>query len=149
MFHRFAWSQPAPASDDDEEDIGPAFSATGDVMVTESTGTLMDRNLIMELSADPQGSIVRFTKDSGYTRFGGKATPILSDFHITRHEFQTRKDTEFPDSGMDTVVVEPDLGDTIDVTAIDPSAPQSPAMAKRMPLLPDGSDPDEKLGPLQ
>lgn len=149
MFHRFAWSQAAPSSDDDEEDVGPAFSTMGDVTVTESTGTLMDRNLIMELSADPQGSIVRFTKDSGYTRFGGKATPILSDFHITRREFHTRKKSTFPDAGVDTVVVEPDLGDTIDVAPIDPSAPHSPAMARRMPLLPDGSDPDEKLGPLQ
>ncbi|MGE3779099.1 MAG: hypothetical protein AB7F89_18075, partial [Pirellulaceae bacterium] len=148
MYHRFAWTQSAPASDDDEEDIAPKFSHTGDVMVSEGVGPLMERNLVMELSADPNGSFVRFTKDSGYTRFGGKATPMLSDFHIQRPEFFERSGEKFPEANRETVVVEPDFGDAIDVSVVSNNPPQNPSMKKRMPLLPDGADPDEKLSGL-
>jgi hypothetical protein len=102
----------------------------------------------MELSADPNGSFVRFTKDSGYTRFGGKATPMLSDFHIQRPEFFERSREEFPEANRETVVVEPDFGDAIDVSVVSNNPPQNPSMKKRMPLLPDGADPDEKLSGL-
>lgn len=145
MYHRFAWGQPAIISDDDEEDVSPTFSTTGEVMVTEGVGPLMERNLVMELSADENGSFVRFTKDSGYTRFGGKATPMLSDFHIQRPEFFERAGRTFPDATDETIMVEPDFGDAIDVPAVSPDSPKNPLMTKPMPLLPDGSDPDEKL----
>jgi hypothetical protein len=145
MYHRFAWTQPVPARDDDEEDVAPTFSTTGEVMVTEGVGPLLERNLVMELSADQNGSFVRFTKDSGYTRFGGKVTPILSDFHIQRPEFFDRASRTFPESNGETIMVEPDFGDVIDVSAVTPEPPKNPLMTKRMPLLPDGSDPDEKL----
>lgn len=148
MFHRFSWSQPAPLSDDDEEEVTYTNSIDGSVNVMETTGPLLERNLVMELSADPNGSIVRFTKDSGYTRFGGKATPMLSNFHITESEFQERAETVFPEPNADTVVVEPDLGETVDITPREPGAAKNPAMEKRMPLLLDGADPDEKMAGL-
>lgn len=143
MYHRFTWRQAAPVSDDDEEDVGPAFSTLGDVTVTETTGPLMERNLIMELSADEQGSIVRFTKDSGYTRFGGKATPILSDFHIEKREFEDLQGSEFPKVSSDTVEVQPDFGNPTDVT------PKVQVAGHGQTLLPDGSDPDERLRDLR
>jgi len=148
MYHKFAWTQTVPASDDDEEDIGPKFSIDEQVHVSEAVGPLMERNLIMELSADPKGSFVRFTTDEGYTRFGGKVTPMLSDFHIQRPEFFELSEEPFPEADSETVVVEPDFGDAIDVSEVSNDPPNNPLMTKRMPLLPDGADPDEKLSNL-
>lgn len=140
VFHRFAWSQTAPASDDDEDDVAPRFSSTGEVMVTETIGPLLERNTILEVSADRQGCIVRSTKDSNYTRFGGKATPILCDFHIHRSDFQSRERREWPEETVDTIVVEPDLGNTYTVRA---------ASNPTNPLSSDSIDPDDRLSDLR
>lgn len=73
---------------------------------------------------------------------------MLSDFHIQRPEFFTLSKESFPEVNCETVVVEPDFGDAIDVSAASTEPPKNPLMTKRMPLLPDGADPDEKLSRL-
>lgn len=120
LYHRMAWIQKAPLSDDDDDELDARFSLDGSVQVAELSGPLLDRNTIMEISADKKSSIVRFTEDSGYTCFGGLATPIVSDFHITSKEFQVRDKSPWPDVDADTVSVQPDYGDVFDADAAEP-----------------------------
>jgi hypothetical protein len=67
------------------------------VQVTESVGPRLDRNTIIQISANPMASFVRFTSGSGYTQFGGFTTPIVSTYMMPQSTYEIRKAAAWPD----------------------------------------------------
>ena len=51
------------------------------------------------------GSFVRFAQSSGFTRFSGYVTPILSEYHISEDEYKARASTAWPELTAETVLV--------------------------------------------
>ena len=72
------------------------------VSVRESEGPRLERNTLIEVSADTFGSFVRFTQNSGFTRFSGYITPIITEYHTSQEEYQARAKTPWPKPGFET-----------------------------------------------
>jgi hypothetical protein len=75
------------------------------VNVDELTGPRLEPNTVIELSATPLASFVRFTEGSEYTQFSGYYTPIMTEFHISKEEFQEREKAAWPSLTAQTVLV--------------------------------------------
>ena len=111
LYHEAAWSEAIDSglseTWDGTFDIGHLptgiFDAS-DVKVKETLGPRLEKNTIIELSAKPMASFVRFTEGSGYTQFSGYYTPILSDFHISQAEFEKREQADWPPVDEETVI---------------------------------------------
>lgn len=73
--------------------------------ITESVGARLEKNTIIEVSADPMASFVRFTEGSGYTQFSGYWTTIVSQFHQSKKEFKQRSERAWPGETAETVPV--------------------------------------------
>ena len=84
-------------------DFGP--EGLGQVNVREQEGPRLERNTVIEVSADQMGSFVRFSQSSGFTRFSGYITPIVSEYHLTEEEYQARATAPWPVGGPDTLTV--------------------------------------------
>ena len=54
-------------------------------------GPRLERNTIIELSASPWTSLVRFSEGSGFTQFSGYYTPMIHEFHIHEDFYLERK----------------------------------------------------------
>lgn len=62
-------------------------------------------NDLIEISASPFESIVRFSEGSGYTQFSGYTVPIISEFHISPSQYELRESSGWPDDfGPGTVI---------------------------------------------
>lgn len=55
------------------------------VSVKEAVGSRMERNTVIETSALPLSSFVKFDEGSGYTQYAGYWTTVLSEYHISKH----------------------------------------------------------------
>ena len=78
------------------------------VNVHEGQGPRMERNTVIEVSADQFGSFVRFAQSSGFTRFSGYVTPIISEYHVSEEEFRFRANAPWPDESSETLTVTAD-----------------------------------------
>jgi hypothetical protein len=113
LYHKAQWQERIDAridpEDDDVFDIRNAPAGTLDqvasVRITEDIGPRLDLNTIIEVSADPFGSFVRFAQNSGFTRFSGFVTPIISEYHISEAEYGSRATWPWPVESSDTVLV--------------------------------------------
>ncbi len=92
------------------------------VNVQEGEGPRLERNTIIEVSADQFGSFVRFAQSSGFTRFSGYVTPLISEYHVTQDEYRFRANAPWPGESSETLTV----------TTEKTKAPESPFLeAKR------------------
>jgi hypothetical protein len=75
------------------------------VSTREEVGPRLEQNTVIETSALPLGSFVKFDEGSGYTQFSGFWTTILSEYHISKplYDFYARE--PFPDVGECTVKI--------------------------------------------
>ncbi len=119
LYHSADWTEAIDAglreAADDEFDIGHLptgiFDSSG-VGVKEAAGPRLERNTIIELSAKPMASFVRFTEGSGYTQFSGYYTPILSEYHISKDSFKARSKAPWPEDSEETVIGHAESGET-------------------------------------
>lgn len=73
--------------------------------INEMIGPRLEKNTIIEVSADPLANFVRFTEGSGYTQFSGYWTTIVSQFHQSQKQFKDRAKKAWPLESPDTVPV--------------------------------------------
>jgi len=114
-----------------------AQAETADVV--EAIGPRLQRNTIIEVSADSSTSFVRFTEGSGYTQFSGYWTIVESQYHQTTDEFEVRSRLPWPSEDNETVQV---LAEQISRTV---AASQAGPRRRNSNATGDGSDtsPDE------
>jgi hypothetical protein len=99
VYHNVAWVQtvdPETTEQDLPETLAMSKSEEGLVQVSESVGPRLDRNTIIQISANPMASFVRFTSGSGYTQFGGFTTPIVSTYIMPQSTHEIRKEAAWP-----------------------------------------------------
>lgn len=72
---------------------------------TETVSPRLAANDLIEASAAPLTSLVRFSEGSGLSQFAGYWQPVTSEFHITEDEFRLRQDAGWPDLGTGAVPV--------------------------------------------
>ncbi len=88
---------------------GDAKSGVADfvakIELGEQIGPRLEPNTIIEVSADPMASMVRFTEGSEYTQFSGYWTTIMSQYHQSEDEFEARASRAWPSETPDTVPV--------------------------------------------
>jgi len=119
LYHAADWTEAIDSglreAADDAFDIGHLptgmFDASG-VKVKETEGPRLERNTLIELSAKPLASFVRFTEGSGYTQFSGYYTPILSEYHISKAMFKFRSEAPWPEETNETVIGDAESGAT-------------------------------------
>lgn len=75
------------------------------IEIGEQIGPRLEPNTIIEVSADPMASMVRFTEGSEYTQFSGYWTTIMSQYHQSEDEFEARASRAWPSETPDTVPV--------------------------------------------
>lgn len=119
LYHSAGWTEAIDnglreAADEEfnMEHIPRGFFDAASVNVTESAGPRLERNTIIELSAKPMASFVRFTEGSGYTQFSGYYTPILSEYHISKSMFEARSESPWPGDSDETVIGHAESGET-------------------------------------
>jgi hypothetical protein len=114
LYHNLNWHVPYNANMN--EVAGNAFHfdqianqcALGEVPqigVQEVVGPRLERNRIIELSANPMASFIRTTADKGFTAYTGYWTPILSEYHIHCSEYDQRETAPWPEPSESTLVV--------------------------------------------
>ena len=108
--------------------------------MTEAAGPRLEKNTIIETSAMPFASFVKFTEGSGYTQFSGYWTTVISEYHITKALFGIREDADWPDPDERTVLVTADG---------EPPPPQTKFIEKKTPIakptnIPSGFEDDLK-----
>ncbi len=92
------------------------------VQVAETVGPRLDRNTIIQVSANPMASFVRFTSGAGYTQFSGFTVPIVSTYTISESTYTKRKDAAWPQEVGTVLVPYPatDVSESEPVTAPEP-----------------------------
>lgn len=78
------------------------------VNVSEQIGPRLEKNTVIETSALPLSSFVRFDEGSGYTQYAGYWTTILSEYHISKPLYDFFENEPIPPVGEATIEV---LGD--------------------------------------
>jgi hypothetical protein len=114
LYHTLSWHQDVYSMLDDSRDdafsmrsgVGGFFDVN--VCVAEKEGPRLEKNTIIELSAAPLASVVRFTEGSGYTQFSGYHTPIVSEYHISSERYRRREKANWPGADEKTVIVRVD-----------------------------------------
>ena len=119
VYHNFAWLQPLSGASEASTDaaVDAAFALKSVMHVTETAGPRMDRNTVIEVSAHPMLSIVRFTHGSGYTQFSAYSTPIVSNFHISEEEYRERSRGGWPVADAQTLEVKSESAAASDTSA--------------------------------
>ncbi len=100
VYHNVSWVQtvdPETSEQELPEALAMSKSEEGLVQVSELVGPRLDRNTIIQISANPLASFVRFTSGHGYTQFGGFTTPIESMFIMPQSTYEQRKVVPWPD----------------------------------------------------
>jgi hypothetical protein len=81
-------------------------AATDGYVVSESRVPRLGLNELLDITAAPFESLVRFSEGSGYTQFGGHWVPLVGEFHIGADEYAAREAAGWPaDLGPGTVEV--------------------------------------------
>ena len=133
-YHSLAWTQQYDMQSALGEDplLDPSAAMENMVQVGEENRPRLDRNTILDVSADPLASLVRFSFGSGYTQFGAYITPIISQYHISNKVYKERKKTSWP-TGTGTVLIPyPTTTPPRDFRA---SPPALPAPCRQLPGL--------------
>ena len=106
LYHSVDWKEAIDEglreAEDDAFDISHLQTGLFDsptVNVKETEGPRLERNTIIELSAKPMASFVRFTEGKGYTQFSGYYMPVLSEYHISEKTFEKRGKLPWPSDG--------------------------------------------------
>ena len=82
-----------------------------DYQLTETRSPRLGANDLIEISAAPFESLVRFSEGSGLTQFSGYWVPLASEFHVTAKQYDARERAGWPaDLGPGAVEVEADAG---------------------------------------
>ena len=80
-----------------------------EAQVSETRVPRLGMNDLIEISAAPFESLVRFSEGSGYTQYSGYWVPVVGEFHVTAAEYERRGEFGWPaDLGPGTVPVEGD-----------------------------------------
>lgn len=75
------------------------------VNVSEQVAPRMERNTVIETSAHPFSSFVKFDEGSGYTQYAGFWTTVLSEYHISKPLYDYFEGTPLPPVNDETVEV--------------------------------------------
>ncbi|MEO2088844.1 MAG: hypothetical protein ABGY75_05015, partial [Gemmataceae bacterium] len=129
-YHTFSWTQDTAEGDGT---IDPSLAVDGLLQISETHGKALDDNTILAVSSDQESSFIRFTFDSGYTRFAGRTTVVRSLYPIDREKYDRRDNAPWP--------ILPD-----DPTP--PALPAKPPDPKPLPPAPPdgtGTDWDERF----
>ena len=113
VYHSLQWTEFLNDAFDDESGYQLSVRAAmrqsedGDAMakVGESVGPRLEMNTIIDVSARPLASFVRFTESSGYTQYSGNPFAMLSEYHITKALFGYREESDWPEPDGRTVIV--------------------------------------------
>ena len=107
-YETLSWQQEIDLTTDvnGDDTFTPSQAAASVVMVQETTGTRLERNTIIDISATANTSLISVTEGSGYTQFSGYVTPIISDYHISMKEYKERNAAPWPEPTTETVIVE-------------------------------------------
>ena len=73
----------------------------------ETISSRLNANDIIEASASPFTSLVRFSEGSGLSQYSGYWQPVAGEFHITEDEYRLRQNAGWPDLGPGAVTVKP------------------------------------------
>ena len=95
VYHTLSWTQtvdPQVTEQDLPNELVMQKSEESMVQVAETVGPRLDRNTIIQISANPMASFVRFTSGAGYTQFSGFTVPIVSTYTISQSTYTKRKD---------------------------------------------------------
>ncbi len=99
VYHTVSWMQTVDAEVTEQDlpnELARQKSDESMLQVAETVGPRLDRNTIIQVSANPMASFVRFTSGAGYTQFGGFTVPIVSTFTISQTEYTKRKGASWP-----------------------------------------------------
>jgi len=118
VYHSLQWTQFLSDSFNDELEQQLSLRAAmqespdGHAMtkVSETVGPRLEKNTIIEVSALPLASFVRFSESSGYTQYSGYSFAMWSEYHITKALFGYREESDWPDPDGRTIIVT--AGDT-------------------------------------
>lgn len=118
LYHSLSWTQllndSFMESDDEALSVQIAMKQSPDgyaqAKVKEETGPLLEKNTIIEVSALPLASFVKFTEGSGYSQQSGDWTTLLSEYHITEALFGVREEADWPQANNRTILVRPEEG---------------------------------------
>jgi hypothetical protein len=66
---------------------------------------LLEKNTIIEVSALPLASFVRFSEASGYTQFSGYPLALMSEYHITKALHGYHEESDWPEVDSRTILV--------------------------------------------
>jgi hypothetical protein len=91
-----------------EEREGRIPDGFHEARIAESVGPRLEKNTVIETSALPLASFVRFSESNGYTQFSGYPITVMSEFHITKALFGFRETTHWPEADERTVLVTPE-----------------------------------------
>ena len=113
VYHTLQWTQLLNDSfndqDDDHLSVRAAMrqSETGftPAKVNETAGPLLEKNTIIEVSALPLASFVRFSEASGYTQFSGYPLALVSEYHITKALHGYHEESDWPEVDSRTILV--------------------------------------------
>jgi hypothetical protein len=116
LYHSLSWTQllndSFMESDDEALSVQIAMKQSPDgyaqAKVKEEAGPLLEKNSIIEVSALPLASFVKFTEGSGYTQQSGHWTTVLSEYHITEALFGVREEADWPATSSSTILVSPE-----------------------------------------
>lgn len=129
VYHSLQWTQllndAFNEDDDDHLSIRAAMKQGEDGFaaskVTETVGPLLEKNTIIEVSALPLASFVRFSEASGYTQFSGYPLAVLSEYHITKALHGYREESDWPEVDTRTILVTPSDQPPFPPTLLEPS----------------------------
>ena len=115
VYHSLQWTQLLNDAFDDQDDDHLSIRAAmrqgvngfTPAKVTETVGPLLEKNTIIEVSALPLASFVRFSEASGYTQFSGYPLAMLSEYHITKALHGYHEESDWPEVDSQTILVTP------------------------------------------
>lgn len=116
VYHTLSWAQPIDPGIPEEElpdQLSHQQSEEGMVEVTEQIGPRLDRNTIIQISANQTASFVRFTSSKGYTQFAGYTTPIVSMFTMPEKTHTDRLKAPWPTAPGTVMVPYPSTADPV------------------------------------
>ncbi len=113
VYHSLQWTQFLNDAYTDEREADLSLrtaqrQSEGDdasTKVSETVGPILEKNTIIEVSALPLASFVRFTESSGYTQYSGNPFAMWSEYHITKALFGYREESDWPDLDERTILV--------------------------------------------
>jgi hypothetical protein len=116
VYHSLQWTQLLNDSFNEDDDDALSLSAArrqspngyAQTKVTETAGPRLEKNTVIEVSARPLASFVKFAESKGYTSYSGYWTTVLSEFHITEALYGVREEANWPALDDRTVNVTPD-----------------------------------------